>query len=248
MTATYVPKFTYIIPFRYSPDRILPLKRVLEWLSGFQMVEIIIVELDKHSKIDYLNLKANHIFVEFDGPFNKCWAYNIGFKRANSPLVIFGDADYIMNPHELIEALKLTDQYECVLPTDKQVNLSPQQSAMDTASILKLTSSEMKGNAVDGISIFKRDAINKIAGWNESLFGLGYENIIQQMKINKHLNSKKMNYTGYHIFHQKQMQSPSIQERNKKIVETFIGDPNLLNQQIQQSMGRIGIKSGFLNV
>ena len=57
MQSTYKPKFTYIIPFRYSHDRILPLRRVIEWLSGFQGIEILIVEQDKHSKLDGLCLK-----------------------------------------------------------------------------------------------------------------------------------------------------------------------------------------------
>ena len=46
MQNLYKPKFTYVIPFRYSQDRILPLRRVVEWLSGYQGVDILIVVVD----------------------------------------------------------------------------------------------------------------------------------------------------------------------------------------------------------
>lgn len=55
MQNTYIPKFTYVIPFRYRHDRIIPLKRVIDWLSGFQGIEVLLIEQDKHSKIEHLN-------------------------------------------------------------------------------------------------------------------------------------------------------------------------------------------------
>ena len=65
MQNTYIPKFTYIIPFRYKPDRIIPLKRVIDWLSGFQGVDVIVVEQDKHSKIKNLNLSHENIKLDY---------------------------------------------------------------------------------------------------------------------------------------------------------------------------------------
>jgi hypothetical protein len=63
MVATYVPKFSYIIPFKFRQDRIIPLRRVIDWLAGFQGIEVIVIEQDTHSKINHLNLKAKHIFI-----------------------------------------------------------------------------------------------------------------------------------------------------------------------------------------
>jgi len=65
MQNLYKPKFTYVIPFRYSQDRILPLRRVVEWLSGYQGVEVLIVEQDKVSYFLFIkHHKCSRIQVE----------------------------------------------------------------------------------------------------------------------------------------------------------------------------------------
>ncbi len=245
MVSSYVPKFTYIIPFKFRADRILPLRRVVEWLSGFQGVEIILLEQDTHSKIEHLNLKVQHIFLKSDAPFNKSWAYNVGLKRALGSVIIFGDADFIMNPMDLIECLKTLEGFDCVIPTDKVVNLTNQESLMDTNSILKLTNSKNKSHNLDGISIFKKDSILKIAGWNEDLIGLGYENEFNMLKIIKSLKSKQMNYTGYHLFHHADPTPPPLEKRNKEIYDIYKNDLNLLDQHIQQTSPKIGNSGRF---
>lgn len=245
MNPSFVPKFTYIIPFRFSPDRILPLKRVVEWLSGFHGVEIFIVEQDTHSKIDFMTFRANHIFIKSDAPFNKSWAYNVGMKRSTSKTIIFGDADFIMNPMELIESLKSLENYDCVIPTNKICRLTPQESSMDTASMLQIKNSSSKTNLLDGISIFKKDAIFRIAGWNEDLMGLGFENEFNELKVKKYLNYKQFEYLGYHIHHRPEPISPQLIERNKQIFDVYNNDKNLLDQHIPQVAPKIGQSSRF---
>jgi len=245
MVQSYIPKFSYIIPFRYSPDRILPLRRIIEWLSGFQNVEIIVVEQDKHSKIDYLNIRAKHIFIQSEAPFNKSWALNVGVKRATSQTILFGDADFIMNPMELIEALKMLDTYDCVIPTDKVTILTQQQSAMDSASILQIKNFAPKNNMLDGISIFKKDAIQKIAGWNEDLLGVGYENQFNELKIKQNLNYKQLNFGGFHIFHFSDKLDQGLEQRNKQIFEYYRNDTNMLTQHINQTLPKIGMANRF---
>lgn len=245
MVQTYVPKFTYIIPFRFRLDRILPLRRVVEWLSGFQGIEILLIEQDRHSKIDNLNLKVNHIFLKSEAPFNKSWAYNVGMRRAQAPVIIFGDADFLMNPLELIECLKMVESHDCVFPTDKVVNLSAQESLMDTNSVLKLQRFQNKKNILDGISIFKKEAINRIGGWNEDLIGLGYENEFNILKIQKILNAKQMNYAGYHMFHHPDFTPQELIARNKQIYDIYKNDQNLIGQHIQQTLPKIGNMGRF---
>jgi glycosyltransferase involved in cell wall biosynthesis len=245
MVQSYVPKFTYIIPFKFSSDRILSLKRVVEWLSGFQGVEIMIVEQDTHSKIDYLNFKATHVFLKSTIPFNKSWAYNVGIKRAMSKTIIFGDADFVMNPMELIESLKMIDSFDCIIPTDSVVKLSPSESQMDTNSIFRIDRVETKSNILDGISIFNKDAIMKIGGWNEDMIGLGFENSFQEMKMNKYLNSKQLNFKGYHLFHQPDSTPQQLQMRNKQILEVYSKDKNLIDQHVSQTLPKIGFANRF---
>jgi len=248
MVQSYVPKFSYIIPFRYRQDRILPLRRVIEWLSGFQGVEIILVEQDRHSKIDYLNLKVNHIFVKSEAPFNKSWAYNIGVKRALSKVIVFGDADFIMNPLELIEGLKTLEHFDCVIPTNKVVMLTQQQSAMDSNNILKLQSTQSKKNKLDGLSIFKKTSIEKIGGWNEDMLGIGYENEFNQLKIEKMLSCKQLEYSGFHIFHFPDDTPNNLLDRNKKIYEYYKSEPFMIEQHINQTSPKIGTLNRFSGV
>lgn len=248
MVQSYVPKFTYIIPFRFRQDRILPLRRVIEWLSGFQGVEILLVEQDKNSKIDYLNLKVNHIFIKSEAPFNKSWAYNVGLKRSSSNIIIFGEADYLMNPMELIESLKNLENYDCVVPTNKTTYLTQQQSNMDTSSLLGIKNSTQKKNILDGVSIFKKESIYKIGGWNEDMIGLGYENNFNELKIRKNLNFKIMDYSGYHIFHHPDPTQPSLLERNKQILDIYMNDTSQLSQHIQQTLPKIGSLNRFVSI
>ena len=62
MKPTNVPHITYVIAYKHKPDRLLNLRRVLEWLAPFQGLQIVLVEQDSYSKISELNLRLKHIF------------------------------------------------------------------------------------------------------------------------------------------------------------------------------------------
>jgi hypothetical protein len=72
--------FTYVIGYRHRIDRLQNLRRVLDWINGFSGAEVIIVEQDKHSKISHLNLKAKHIFIKSNLPYNRSWSFNVALK------------------------------------------------------------------------------------------------------------------------------------------------------------------------
>jgi hypothetical protein len=241
MQNTYIPKFTYVIPFRYSPDRIIPLRRVIDWLSGFQGIEVMVVEQDKHSKISHLNLRINHVFIEGDIPFNKSWAYNVALKRSNSPILIFGDADFIMNPNDLIESLRVLDNCDCVIPTTNIVSLTPQESVGDMNMIFGIKRPGFKSSMTNGIVLFKKDSLVRIGGWNEDFVGLGYENKFQDMKVVKMLNYKQLEFTGYNFFHQTEKFDINLDQRNKQIFDFYQdGDMNKLQQHVNMTLPKIG--------
>ena len=83
-------EFTYIISYRDSPYRIFNLKKIISWLENFNC-EIIIVEQDTESKINFEEDYINHIFTYSDRPFNKSWACNCGALKAKSDIIVFGD-------------------------------------------------------------------------------------------------------------------------------------------------------------
>ena len=245
MLNLYKPKFTYIIPFRFSNDRVIPLRRVMDWISGFQGIEIIIVEQDKHSKIDNLNFKGNHIFLESEAPFNKSWAYNVAIKRANSNIIVFADSDFLMNPNELIESLKTLEHYDCVLPTNSVTKLSPHESNMDFGQIFQIQKPQTKMSMTDGVSIFKKEAIQRIGGWNEDFLGLGFSNKFQDMKIRKFLNFKQLEYVGYHLHHSNQTFDMSLMQRNQQILDHYNSPQGDLQNHVNVTVPKIGIKNKF---
>ena len=246
MQNTYVPKFTYVIPFRFSHDRIINLRRVVDWLSGFQGVEVMVVEQDKHSKISHLSIKANHIFIKSEAPFNKSWAYNVAIRRSNSPILIFGDCDFIMDPMCMIECLKSLDNFDCVIPTDSIYRLDQMESTQDTGNIIRLQQDlgkpNDKQNLCDGISVFKRESLMRIGCWNEDFFGTGFENKFQDMKITKMLNYKQFNYRGFRLFSHGESLEGSLMKRNEQIIDYYVknSDVSVLQNHISTTIPKIG--------
>jgi hypothetical protein len=215
-------KFTFVIGYRHQPDRLVNLRRTLDWLSGFSGIEIVIVEQDKHSKIKHLSLKCRHIFVENSGPYNRAWAFNVALKRTSTPIIVFGDSDLIMDPAQFIESLKETENYDVVSPYRSVVDLTPQESMMDLGSIFRINragrgeTDNQKINLTGGVVIFKREAADIIGGWGiaEKNFGWGGEDDIETIVVNHFLKSKEMPYKSYHLYHQKQQIIPELYQRN----------------------------------
>ena len=100
--------FSYIIPYRSDKEgyRETNLKIVLQWLSNFDDLEIIIVEQDAIRQLDRHILPPNskYFFIFNQGIFNKAWALNVGFKKANGAVIATGDCDVVMNPASLAYA------------------------------------------------------------------------------------------------------------------------------------------------
>jgi len=245
MKNTFIPKFTYIIPFRYQPDRIIPLKRAIEWISGFGGIEIIVVEQDKNSFISNLSFKGQHIFLESEFPFNKAWAYNVAIRRASSNILIFADSDFVMNPNDLIESMKLLEFVDCVIPTSNIIKLDPNESSFDLMSIFNIKRLGPKLNLADGISIFKKEAIEKIGGWNEDILGPGFVNRFQDLKIRRLLSVKEANFTGYHFHHQPEKYDSQLSQRNNQILEHYSNPSNDLQGHINNTIGRTGLLNKY---
>ena len=246
MNQPYV--FTYVIGYRHRMDRLSNLKRVLEWINGFNGVEVLIVEQDRHSKIKNLNLKAKHIFVKSDMPYNRSWAFNVALKYANSPLIVFGDSELIMNPNEFIEGLKALQENEMVSPYYSVVDLDQQESGMDFNQILQINrpgrgeNDNQKINISGGIAMFRRDAITKIGGWNEDFIGWGGEDDFQTMKVKNFLKWTELKYRCFHLYHAKEQPDMKWYQRNLQILNNaakFTKDD--LAKQINMSMPKMGM-------
>jgi hypothetical protein len=246
MKNTFVPKFTYVIPFKFRSDRIIPLRRVVDFINGFQGAEVVIVEQDSHSKISHLNLRAKHIFLKSDLPFNKSWAFNVIVRRLISPVVIFADADFLMPPNDLVESLKALENYDCVIPTSSIVSLSPQESAIDLNQIFSIKREGFKNAMTNGCVLFKKEAIHKIGGWNEDFIGLSQENQFQDIKIKNLLSWKQMDYVGYHLFHRQETSNMNFVQRNNQIMDIYKNaNSQTLMQHIQTTAPKVGLANKY---
>ena len=234
--------FTYIIGYRHSPDRLNNLRRVLDWINGFANVEVILVEQDKHSKISHLSLKCKHIFIKTDKPYNKSWGYNVGLKSSNTNIVIFGDADTILDPNKLIESIQSLDKYEMVSPHNSIIDLFPNEGNTQYDDILKIIRPGRTTSLCSGISIFRKAAIQKIGGWNESFIGLGGADEFLSHKVKNFLTSNVLPISVYHFFHNKIDSNPI----NEKILQQMVGiSKEDLVRSINMSSQKIGMSNFY---
>ena len=247
-----VPNITYVIAYKHKPDRLMNLRRVLEWLAPFQGLEIVLVEQDKFSKISELNLRLKHIFIKTNMPFNKSWAFNVALKYVKTPIIIFGDSDLIMDPSSFIESVKYLDNFDVVNPYNSVIDLTPQESLIDINSILNINRIG-RGDAADdiqkvplcgGIIMFKKEALIKIGGWNEDFIGWGAEDDFESLKVKLLLKHTTLPNRCYHFHHEKASIDMKLYKRNLSIYNHFL---NVSEEQMKSHINLTIPKIGRIN-
>ena len=250
----YPYSFTYVIGYRHIPDRLNNLRRVLDWINGFTGVEVLLIEQDKHSKISHLNLKAKHIFLKSNMPYNKSWAFNIAMKQAKSNIIVYADSDLVMDPNHLIEALKLMSEYEMVNPYKSVIDLEQQESGLPLDQILKINrpgrgeTDHQKVPLCGGICLFRKESINKIGGWNEDFIGWGAEDDFVSIKVKHFLKYIELPHKCYHLFHSRQAPDMNLYERNLQLLNKLnsVSKEDLL-KMTNASIQRIAMKNKYDN-
>lgn len=244
--------FTYIIGYRHRNDRINNLRRVLDWVNAFSSVQVILVEQDKFSKISHLGLKAQHIFLKTDKPYNKSWAFNVALKYANSDIVVFADSDLIMNPDALIEALKMMSKYEMVNPYNSVIDLNPQETLMPMEQMISINrpgrgeTDHQKVPLCGGICLFRKDAITRIGGWNENFIGWGAEDDFQSIKVKNFLNWTELPNKCYHLFHSRDPLDMNGYQRNLQLLNQLAAlSKEDLVKTINKDLQKNGMKNKY---
>ena len=246
--------FTYVIGYRHKIDRLQNLRRVLDWINGFSGVEVIIVEQDKHSKISHLNLKAKHIFIKSNLPYNRSWSFNVALKNSNSPVIVFGDSDLIMEPNQFIAGLQALQTYEMVSPYHTVLDLSPSETGLPVEELVKINrhgrgeTDNQKINISGGISMFRKDSISKIAGWNEDFIGWGGEDDYQTLKVHNFLSWTELRAKCYHLYHDREQPEQKWYKRNLDLLsKTSQMDKTQLQKVIANQLTKIGMKNKYDN-
>lgn len=245
--------FTFIIGYRHRPDRIQNLKRVLDWLVGFGGVEIIIVEQDKKQKLPDYGLKGvKYVFTKSNLPYNRSWAFNVGLKYSSSNVIAFGDSDLVMNPHEMINSLKLLEIYDCVSPYRSVLDLNPQESNLPIDQLKLITrpgrgeTDNQKINLCGGIVFYKKEAIFKIGGWSEDFIGWGGEDNFQEFKTKKLLTWHEEPNRCYHLYHERGAPEPTYYQRTMELLNKLMSlNDTDLQKHIQMATPKIGLVNKY---
>lgn len=245
--------FTYIIGYRHKLDRLTNLKRVIDWISGFKGVELIIVEQDKSPKLPAFSLKGfRYIFTKSDLPFNKSWAFNVGTKYSSTNVIIFGDSDLIMDPQEFINAIKLLEQYESVNPYNRVIDLTSEENGFNL-EILKKINRPGRGETdiqkvpiAGGIIMFRKDSLFKIGGWSEDYIGWGGEDDYQSFKIKQLISYIEVPGRCYHLFHEKVKPDMIYYQRNLQLLNKLVTyTPQDTMKYISLSSPKNGLKNKY---
>lgn len=243
--------FTYIIGYRHNPDRLNNLRRVLDWINGFVGVEVLLIEQDKHSKISHLGLKAKHVFLKTDKPYNRSWSFNVGLKYSNSNIICFGDSDLLMNPNDFINGLKMLEQFDMVSPYHSVVDLNQQESNLPIENIVSVDrpgrgeTDHQKINICGGISIFRKESIIKIGGWPEEYSGWGGEDDFLTIKVNNFLTYNEQKARCFHLYHTRSIDQNQYQKTLQMLQQMQSWDKNQLTRYIGQVAPKIGMKNKY---
>lgn len=223
------------------------LKRTLDWLSGFSNIEIIIVEQDSKPKLQAYSLKGfKHIFTISELPFNIGWAYNVGFKNSTSGVIVFGDSQTRVDPNNLIDSLRKLEQYESIIVCKNLITLNNHEFDMSFQQLQMITRDNTKQELTSGITCFRRDVIERIAGWSEDFIGQTGSYQIQDRKVKEMTNSFEMDFTGFQFPQSSLRENQIFESRNKLMLDQFDKmDKTTFERTISMSKPKIGMKMRF---
>lgn len=242
-------QISYIIPFRAAnKERVIALLFIVKKLrSFFPEMEIIVVEQDRVSKLDFeLHLNIKHIFVQNTGHFNKCWAFNVGVEHTNKAIFVFGDSDIFISKKDYITCFGAVSKFEAITPNKVEALNIVISDKADTE--YELLNKRPLFTFAGGILLLTRAALRKLGGWDERFEGWGGEDDAMSHLIYNKLSSKSFHFPFYHIDHPRTKADGNQQQKyldNRSLadeIKTLAG--KALDRYIETLANR---KKGILN-
>ena len=185
----------YVIAFRTDRqgDRAADLAAVIRHLAPLEDTAVVVVEQDVEPRWEP-DPRVRHVFLRHEGPFNKSWAMNVGFRRTKAPVLAFGDADLLMPIADIETAIAgIRAGFDAVNPFDRLVDLSPPQTAdvwrgepMPPAPPDLPDARRADGEYLPfcgGLFLIDRDAFLRAGGYDERFSGWGGEDDALSVKL-----------------------------------------------------------------
>lgn len=244
--------FTYIIPFKYTDDRLITLKKVLSNIKESNLnCEVIVIEQGNESLLpkDVITTE-NYIFINNPFPFNKSWALNVAWKLATTNTIVFGDADNLIDMKHITSSIKELDEYDFVSPHIKLVDLGIDENNLEFNDIFNIQRpgrgelDHQKLPMCGAMTIFRKEALDKIGGWPEEFFGWGAEDDAMSIKVKHFLKWKENDNNCYHLYHERVQPEQNWYYRNLQIYNNYVNiDKDKLLNYIESIRPYIGDKN-----
>lgn len=182
---------TIILTYRESgsPDRRANLLASLAWLARMPAFDVVVVEQDAFPRLTggLPHPGCKVLFAYNPGPFNKAWGYNVGARAAASPVLIFADADVIVDGVLAGAVVLCRQNFQVVKPYRRLVDLTPAETALVREGSHDLVPARRadalpnrEGSAevivlCGGLFLIRVDAFAQLGGWDERFRGWGGE-------------------------------------------------------------------------
>ena len=101
-----------------------------------------------------------------------------------------------------------------------------------------------KINICGGLSIFKKEAIDKIGGWNEEFWSWGGEDDYLTMVVKKYLTYKEMDHRCYHLYHEREAPDNTQYQKTLKLLNRLV---KLSDQELNRYISSNKSKNSMLN-
>lgn len=182
-----------------SPDRRANLHAVLAWLACLSQLEVIVVEQDSLPRLGaaLAHPACRNVFAYNPGPFNKGWGFNIGYRFARGNVLIFADADVLIDKQLPVSAELCQRGYQVVKPYRAIVDLTPAETAIVRDGSFDYQPDRPDDAATNregiaefvvlcgGIFCLRREAFVALGGWDERFLGWGGEDDAMTYKLQR---------------------------------------------------------------
>ena len=171
----------------------------LRWLARTPHYEVIIVEQDEvpmlPPALPHPNCRL--AFAYNPGAFNKAWGFNVGARLSAQPVLVFSDADLIIDGMLDRIVAHCLQQYAVAKPYRRLVDLSPEQSAQVRAGAYDWQPPAGKQHResigeflvlCSGMFAMRSAVFHELGGWDERFRGWGgeddaFSHVIQRARL-----------------------------------------------------------------